>query len=253
MANPLVSILMPTFNSSKTVLRAIQSVQNQTYVNWELLISDDKSTDNTVDLINSMLDDDRIKFYALETNMGAGVARNVGLDRARGRYIAFCDSDDYWLPKKLERQINFMLENEIYLCYTHYFQENSRNERTHIVVSPDRVNYQKMLRTNYIGCLTAVYDAGYLGKVVIPNRRKRQDWLLWLRILERIDYAYCFREPLSVYCMSTDSLSGNKRRLINETISIYKNELRIGTFKSLWMFLIFSFSYVSKENSKQRL
>ena len=253
MTNTLVSILMPTYNSSQSVIRAIQSIQKQTYINWELLISDDKSTDNTVELIKPVLDDDRIKLYTLETNMGAGVARNVALHSARGRFIAFCDSDDYWLPEKLKTQIKFMIDNKMYLTYTHYFQANSLNEMTHIVVSPDRVNYQKMLRTNYIGCLTAIYDAEYLGKMVMPDRRKRQDWLLWLRILEKIDYAYCFRQPLSVYCVNPTSLSANKRLLINATISIYKHELGMGTFKSLWMFLLFALSYFSKENSKLKI
>lgn len=253
MASPLVSILMPTYNSSKTVFRAIQSVQNQTYVNWELLIADDKSTDDTVDIIKPMLDDHRIKLYTLETNMGAGVARNVALDSAQGRFIAFCDSDDYWLPEKLEIQIKFMIDKNIYLSYTHYFQANSSNKFTHIVVSPARVNYQMMLKTNYIGCLTAIYDTEYLGKMAMPERRKRQDWLLWLQILEKIDYAYCFSQPLSVYSVNTSSLSSNKWRLINETISIYKHDLRMGTFKSIWMFIIFTFSYFTKENSKLKI
>ncbi|MDT3641135.1 glycosyltransferase family 2 protein, partial [Cronobacter sakazakii] len=156
----LVSVIMPSFNSSATIEESISSVQRQTYKNWELLITDDCSTDDTVNIIKRYAaNDPRIKFFTNETNLGAGVSRNNSIAESNGRYIAFLDSDDIWVEDKLQRQIRFMQDNNIAFCYANYQKISATGEKGKIIVAPSKVNYHELLKSNVIGCLTAIYDS----------------------------------------------------------------------------------------------
>ena len=181
----LVSIIIACYNSEKYLSETINSVLNQTYKNWELLLVDDCSTDNTISVIEPFQKKDtRIKLFRQRQNSGAAVTRNKAIKEAKGRFIAFLDSDDLWLPQKLEKQIGFMLKNGYSLTHTAYeIIENNGKATNKTIRSKPVLTYNNMLFSNKIGCLTAIYDRGKLGKVYMPQIRKRQDYGLWLKIL----------------------------------------------------------------------
>ena len=160
----LVSIIMPNYNSEKYVKESIQSVLDQTYQNWELILVDDCSTDNSLEIVKSF-GDDRIKIFQNETNSGAAVSRNYALRMAEGKWIAFLDSDDLWSPEKLSLQIDFMVKNNYHFSYTPYshIDENS-NPLNVEVTGPRKISKRKMFRYDYIGCLTVIYNREYVGR-----------------------------------------------------------------------------------------
>lgn len=223
----LVSIIMPSFNCARFIGQTIESVINQTYKNWELLITDDCSSDDSALIVNRYAaKDDRVKLLKLEKNSGAGVARNNSIENAHGRYIAFLDSDDMWMPTKLEKQIKFMEEKECALSYTSYLVCNEESKVTGIVVSPRKHSFFQNKCDDKIGFSTAIYDTKYLGKVYMPTIRKRQDWGLTMRLLSKCKVSYGMKEPLGYYRVGQDSLSKNKRSLIKYNIAAYKEVLQ---------------------------
>ncbi|MCX2869418.1 glycosyltransferase family 2 protein [Kluyvera cryocrescens] len=233
----LVSIIMPTFNSSSTVADSIKSVLEQSYSNWELLITDDCSTDDTLGIIQSFSDrDSRIKVFQNTENSGAGISRNNSISMAKGRFIAFLDSDDMWFKDKLFEQINFMLENDYALTYTNYIKVDENNNVKGEIHPPLDVTYQQLLKSNVIGCLTAIYDVDKIGKVYMPAIRKRQDMALWLKILQVIPKAHCLPKELAIYKEGHQSLSSNKVKILYSQWVFYRNYLNFGVLKSLWYF-----------------
>lgn len=224
MNNPLVSIITPCFNSSSHISKTIDSVLKQTYPNWELIVVNDASTDDSLDLLSDYAEKEtRIKILTNDKNSGPAVSRNNGIDVAQGKFIAFLDSDDVWASEKLQKQVEFMLNNNYSLSFSEYIL---LDEKDNIIGQkkglPYRLNYKKLLESNYIGCLTAMYDAEKLGKVYMPNILKRQDYGLWLKILKMIDYAYCIKEPLAYYRVRTSSVSSNKINLIKYNWKLFR-------------------------------
>jgi len=249
---PLVSIIMPTYNSEHTLQASVNSVLQQTYTNWELLITDDCSTDSTLKIIESFLNDDcRIKLFRLHSNSGAGVARNNSIRYSEGRFVAFLDSDDLWHKDKLEKQVQFMLDRNFALTYTQYIKVDSNMSFLGAIHPPLNVSYSNLLKSNVIGCLTAMYDTKLLGKVFMPTIRKRQDMALWLKILERIDYAWCLPEELAYYMVGHDSLSSNKMKIITTQWRFYRQYLHFNILKSAWYFSFYAFYAFKKHSSKK--
>lgn len=243
----LVSIITPTYNSEKFISETLKSVLNQTYTNWELLITDDLSTDNTVAIIESHAkNDSRIKLFKLEKNSGAAIARNNSIHNSRGRYIAFLDSDDLWMLNKLELQIEFMKKGNYALTYTSY--EKFKNKDTFIsnIYSLNKLNYNNMLKNNYIGCLTAIYDSKLLGKMFMPNIRRRQDYALWLKILKRIDYAYGLDMVLSKYRVLETSLSKGFIANLKYTFYLFRDVENFGFFKAFFSTIKYLIFYLKK-------
>ncbi|HBI6860839.1 TPA: glycosyltransferase family 2 protein [Enterobacter cloacae] len=241
--NELVSIIMPSYNSSNTISSSIQSVLDQKYENWELLITDDCSSDNTLDIIlNFSKNDERIKVFSSKNNCGAGAARNNSIDKANGRYIAFLDSDDMWHEDKLVKQVDFMLKGNYALTYTAYSKINMEGQIRKEIKPPIKVNYNELLKSNVIGCLTAMYDAKMLGKVYMPLIRKRQDMALWLSILKKIDFAYCLNESLAFYREGHSSLSSNKFKVLKSQWSFYRDHLGFSYPLALYYF----FNYIHR-------
>lgn len=231
---PLVSVITPTFNSEDFILETVRSVQNQTFQNWELIVIDDASSDRTVELVQT-IQDDRIQLIQLDVNSGAAVARNRGIDLAKGRYIAFLDADDLWLPSKLGKQLQFMTEKDASVSYGSYdlMDETGAALGKRILALP-RLSYQKLLRSNYIGNLTGMYDTQKLGKVYAPLLRKRQDWGLWLSCLENSDDAYGIKESLAKYRVRKGSISSNKLEMIKHNFAMYRKARNFSWAKSLW-------------------
>ena len=178
----LVSIITPVYNSEKYLADNISSVLAQTYKNWELILVDDCSSDTSEIICESFeKNDSRIKYYRLAKNSGAGIARNKAIEMANGKFIAFLDSDDTWYPKKLEKQLNFMKENDYHFTFTDYnMVDEAGNDLNKLVKCKSFVNYNKALYKNPIGCLTVIYSVDFFGKQYMPSIRKRQDYALWL-------------------------------------------------------------------------
>lgn len=248
----LISIITPSYNSSKFIGNTIQSIQSQTYHNWELIIIDDCSIDHSCEVIRQYADQDhRIKLILLEKNSGAAVARNTGIENAKGRFIAFLDSDDTWHPQKLEKQIDFMLKNDYAFTYTQYHQVNEVGDRVGELYFPMRINYRKLLKTCVIGCLTAMYDTHKLGKVYFPLIRKRQDFALWLKILKKVDYAYCVPEDLASYTVRADSISANKFKAAQYNWTLYRDIEKLSILSSTYYFLNYAIRGILRTKFKK--
>lgn len=198
---------------------------------------DDCSSDNSVDVIQSFVDQDpRIKLIQLAENSGAAVARNTAIEAAKGRYIAFLDSDDAWLPNKLEKQIAFMQENNYPFTYAAYDKTNESDEVFGHVGVPSKVAYSDLLKSCSIGCLTAIYNTEYFGKVYMPLIRKRQDLGLWLKLLKKTEYAYGLNETLGLYEVRSDSISANKNSAALFAWRLYREVEKINLLKAIYYF-----------------
>lgn len=234
---PLVSVITPSYNSSQLIAETLKSVMSQTVSDWEMIIIDDCSTDNSIEVIQSFVDrDSRIKLIRLSVNSGAAVARNKGIEIAQGRYIAFLDSDDSWLPNKLEKQIAFMQDNSYSFTFAAYDKVNEFGELLGHVGVPEKVAYRDLLKTCSIGCLTAIYDTASFGKVYMPLIRKRQDFGLWLKILKKTDYAYGLNKTLGVYKVRPDSISANKISAAKYTWRLYRNVEKLNLIEASYYF-----------------
>ncbi len=240
-SNPQVSVIMPVFNAEAFIKASITSVQKQGFEDWELLVIDDASTDASVKIINTFTErDSRIKLLQNEKNKGAGISRNEGIKAAKGRYIAFLDADDLWKPNKLKTQLNFMQESKTAVCFSSYelIKENGE-EKKELVEALPFVTYQKLLKSNYIGNLTGIYDTEKTGKIYGPEIRKRQDWGLWLEAVKKGGTAKSILEPLAVYRLRRNSVSGNKFEMLKYNFNIYNKVLGFSFYKSLRCMLMF--------------
>jgi glycosyltransferase involved in cell wall biosynthesis len=244
MQNPLVSIITPCYNSEKFIQETIQSVQNQTYQNWEMIIVDDASTDNTVAIIDKIASIDyRIKVIKLNKNSGTGIARNSALDFANGKYIAFLDADDLWKPEKLKTQVNFLQSNNIPFTFSYYECINEEGKSLNIAIeSPKHLSYRQLFFCNYVGNLTGIYDVDYFGKISISSTRKRQDWMLWLTILQKIKVAHIVPQSLAYYRVRQNSISASKFDLVKHNYAVYKTFHGLTVVKSIICMIIFLFT-----------
>ncbi|MGW5021557.1 glycosyltransferase family 2 protein [Streptomyces cacaoi] len=229
---PLVSVVMPVFNSATTLGAAVRSVLTQTHSDLELLITDDRSTDGSMDLLREFArEDERVLPESAPERGGAGRARNRAIERARGDYIAFLDSDDMWLPEKTERQLAFAAEGNAPLTFTSYFKMSADHAGESTDFAPNgrvirakaHVTYRQMLVRDHIGALTAMYDRTVLGARLMPEMRKRQDYALWLSIMRDGFDARGLVEPLAVYrAHQAGSLSSNKLSLVQYNWELYR-------------------------------
>lgn len=243
-----VSIVTPVYNSEKFISYTIESVINQTYQNWEMIIVDDCSRDDSANIIEKYcLADTRIKYIKLEKNSGAAVARNVGIDISKGRFIAFLDSDDLWEPEKLEKQIKFMEENKIGFSFTSYrLIDEEGNDLNKVITVPSKVNYDDLLKNTIIGCLTVVIDKNIIGDFRMPLVRAGQDTATWLSILRRGFEAYGINEPLARYRKVNGSISSNKIKALKRTWNTYKNIEKLPFPKLCYVFTCYVINAIRK-------
>lgn len=239
MKKDLVSVIMPTFNASSFLADSIDSILGQTHKNLELLITDDCSTDGTREILKQYAaKDSRVKVEFLKDNSGPGVARNRSIERAQGRYIAFCDCDDRWFPEKLEKQIKHMTKHDCALCSTSYLLCDENGKVTGINISPEILTLREMKCDNKIGCLTAMYDIQRLGhKFFMPAIRKRQDWALFLNIIKECQVCYCLTEPLAYYRQRSGSVSSQKLSLVKYNVHVYETVFGYSWLKANLYFL----------------
>lgn len=234
---PSVSIITPLYNCFEYLEKTLQSVLDQTFQDWELIMVDDCSTDGSFEIAKAFAkQDERINILQLRENSGAAVARNKGTEAAKGRYIAFLDSDDVWLPHKLETQIAFMQANDYPFTFAAYDKVNEAGKVFGHVGVPDKVTYSDLLKSCSIGCLTAMYDTEFFGKVYMPLIRKRQDLGLWLRLLKKTKYAYGLNETLGLYKVRSDSISANKKSAALFTWRLYRDIEKLSLLKASYYF-----------------
>lgn len=244
----LVSIVTPVYNAGPFIEKTIRSVINQTYQEWEHILVDDCSLDNSEEIIrNLMKEDSRIKYVKLSENQGAAVARNTGLENAQGQYIAFIDSDDVWKPQKLETQLVFMQENNYGFTYTNFEQVSEEGESIKPSVSlPERLNYSDLLKNTAIACSTVVIDRNKIGDFRMPLVRKGQDTATWLKILRSHDYAYGLNNVLGQYRQVKGSISSNRLGALKRTWNTYYRIEQLPLPKAFYYFCFYVFNAVKR-------
>ena len=231
----MVSIIMPSYNTAAYIKKTIDSVISQTYQQWELIIVDDCSTDNTDEIVGSLLNDSRIRYIKNEKNCGAAVSRNRAIKEARGKWIAFLDSDDLWMPEKLEKQIAFMENHKYSFSYTNYEEIDEEGSSTGVkVTGPKRITKIGMFNYCWPGCLTVMYDAEKIGLIQIEDIKKNNDYAMWLKVCKKAD-CYLLDEFLAKYrkgragSVSTHSI----RTMIGWHYKLFRSAEKQGIIKSL--------------------
>lgn len=244
----LVSIITPSYNSSHYITETINSVLSQSYTNWELLITDDCSRDNTVEIIQQFaVSDSRIKLFVMERNLGAAAARNNSICRASGRYIAFLDSDDVWMPDKLEKQIAFMQSGGYAFSMTDYsLMDVDGRPLDKVMRMPESMTYRQYLRNTAIGCLTVVIDKEMTGDFRMPDIRTSQDMALWLDILKRGFKVYALKETLASYRLVPTSNSAKKWNAVKDVWRVYRQIEKLNIVYSVYNFCGYALHAVLK-------
>ncbi|MBL4663213.1 MAG: glycosyltransferase family 2 protein [Flavobacteriaceae bacterium] len=243
---PCVSIITPLFNAEKHIAQTLQSVQNQSYQNWEHIIVNDHSTDTSEEIVKNIAEKDpRIQLVSLQENKGAAFCRNHATELANGDYIAFLDSDDLWHSEKLSKQVDFMKDQDCDVSYTSYLHISETGEALgKRIKALDKLPYKKQLRNNYIGNLTGIYNASTLGKIFAPPIRKRQDWAVWLEAIKKSGKpALGLVDDLAYYRVREGSMSSNKLALIPYNFKFYRSYLGYSWLGSVFQLLRFFWEY----------
>ena len=232
-----VSIIPPCHNGAETIGETIESVLGQSYANWEMIIVDDCSTDDSVSVVKAFADS-RIRLLQNETNLGPGGTRNVGIRAASGRFLAFLDADDAWLPEKLAEQTSFMAEHDCaFSCHGYYVCDESMNVLSEYM-PPARVTYADVLTNNTIGCLSAMIDTEKVGKAFMPEGKyTREDMVTWLRVLEKCGACLSVGVVLAKYRTGAASVSSNKAKLLKYQYRMYRDDLGLSVPRSAWLTL----------------
>lgn len=239
----LVSIITPVYNSERYIGETIKSVLAQTYSNWEMLIADDCSKDNTANIIKEF-NDPRIKYFRLEKNSGAAVARNKALEKAQGKYIAFLDADDMWKPDKLEKQLNFMIENKVGFSFTGY--EILREKGNKTINVPSKLNYSQFMKNTIIGTLTVMIDTDIVGEVRLVNVKKDHDSMTWAKLLREGHLAYGLNASLAYYRKVEGSISNNKYKAAKNHWNNCRNIEKLPLIKCVYYFLFYVVNAIKK-------
>lgn len=255
MSDNSVTVVMPARNAASTIGKAIQSVRDQTFTNWALIVIDDASEDRTPDIVKWFaINDTRIRLIRLPSWKGVAAARNRGLDLAKSRFVAFLDSDDAWEPEKLERQVSFMLSSGTPITFSAYKRVDAQGNLLGIVEPPAKVDRRMMLRANFIGNLTAVFDRHRL-----PDLRFKavgnEDYLFWMTALDRLKQPVYSTPgaPLARYRVAEHSLSGNKFRSMRWQWENYRHSLGFGVLRSSAYMVTYAFySTMKRRSSRQR-
>ena len=248
MENTKVSIITPSYNSKAFIRATIDSVKAQSFQNWEMIIVDDCSKDDSVSYIESIIKgDSRIKLIPLSKNVGAALARNRALEVASGRYLAFLDSDDMWEPNKLEVQLDFMITNNYAFTYSGYKVCNDSGSIIHGEITvPKSLTYRQYLSNTIIGCLTVILDSEKFDLIRMPDLRSSHDMALWADLLKTIDRAYGIDLPLATYRLVGTSNTANKWKSSKEVWAVYRGHLRLGRLISSFYFVQYAFNAIKK-------
>lgn len=247
-SQPLVSVIMPCYNMASYVSDSIKSVIAQTYPHWELLIVDDASSDETVNIIKSYAQaDSRIKFAIKKQNSGISDTRNQCIQMAQGQFLAFLDADDIWHPEKLEKQLSFMLAKNIGFTYSTYDWINEDGKIMNKFINTiGNLDYKTYLRNTIIGCSTVMVNKAITGDVFVPKFRTSEDTATWLDILRKGLMAYAIDESLVSYRIRRKSASSNKIRASIDLWKVYRQHEKLPFFKAIYYFSCYAFNAVKK-------
>jgi glycosyltransferase involved in cell wall biosynthesis len=235
---PKVSVVIPSYNSSQFIKTALKSIITQSYENWEALVIDDASTDDSMDVVDFFsTKDSRIRLITSRKNRGPALSRNKGIYHAYGQYIAFLDADDTWLPTKLEQQVAFLQKSDLPLTFSSYHLIDDNDNILGTRKIKPYISYTDLLKTNHIGNLTGIYDVNKLGKIYMSNCG-HEDYTLWLKILKQTKFAYGIKEPLAMYRVRRNSLSSNKMNALRWQWNIYKNIENLNLYTRLSGFIL---------------
>lgn len=248
MKEELVSVVTPVYNAEKYIADTITSVMDQTYGNLEQILIDDCSNDGSRAIIEQLAEKDaRIRYIKLNENSGAAVARNTGIENAQGRFIAFIDSDDIWKSDKLEKQLQFMNNNDYSFTYTNYETISTEGVVTKETMKvPEKINYKGLLKNTAIACSTVVIDRKLAGDFRMPLVRKGQDTATWLQLLRDIPYAYGLNDVLTSYRKVPGSISSNKLGALKRTWNTYYHLEKLPFWKAAYYFLSYTFNAIRK-------
>lgn len=246
--HPLVSIIMPSYNADRYIAESIESVIAQTYPFWELVITDDRSSDKTVEIATSYSQkDSRIDFKVAESHSGIAGTRNQCIARAKGRFIAFLDNDDLWVPEKLEKQVCFMVEKNFGFSYSEYeLMKEDGTPKGKIIRTAGVIDYNKYLRNTIIGSGTIMLDREITGPLTMPDNATSDDMALWCKILKDGHKAYPIKEVLMKYRVRSNSASANKWKAAKDVWLVYRNQEHLSVPKSLACFIGYAFNAVIK-------
>lgn len=238
----MVSIVMPYYNAAKYIKETVDSIISQTFTDWELIIVDDCSTDQeTASVLKEVASQDsRIKVLHTEKNGGAGVARNLGIKVAKGRYLAFCDSDDWWYPIKLEEQLSFMQKNNHPFTCTWYEDANENLGVYYTMKQAPKQTYKNMIYGCNVGTPGVIIDTDVLGKKYMPELRRAEDWGLWMMYLKDTDFLVTYPKALWKYRHISGSETSNKLKQMKAVVSMYEKVLGMSSVKA-WTVCVFCF------------
>jgi len=239
----LVSVITPNYNAADFLERCVLSVAGQGIESLEHIIIDDGSSDNSKEILEKLVQDHGHLKVVYQKNQGAGVARNFGINEARGRFISFLDADDYWLENKLKSQISFMESKDIAFSYGDYFIESNESKRRKFI-APESLNFKDLLTDCPIGCLTVCYDTDKIGKCYMPEVRRGQDWALWLLILKKGIVAEKYPGLYATYTVNSESLSSNKIKKAKNIYNIYRSVFGYNLFFSSVLTLKHAFNVI---------
>ncbi|WP_405078190.1 glycosyltransferase family 2 protein [Pectobacterium versatile] len=244
----MISIIMPVHNGECTIRKSIDSILNQSFQDIKIYIVDDCSDDDTPSIISGY-NSDRIFYLRNKENLGVAESRNVGINFSKGKYISFLDSDDIWHPEKLKKQIDILNSGFDVVCSNYIaFQSENNLMEGRKRMSPEVIFFKDMLKSNFIGNLTGIYNAEKLGKFYQKNIG-HEDYVMWLGIMTRAQKAYCVQEPLAYYRVSSTSLSGNKFKAMLWQWNIYRNEVKLSLVSSCYFFFCYVFYALKKRKN----
>ncbi|GAA6361926.1 glycosyltransferase family 2 protein [Bacteroides uniformis] len=248
MIEGLVSIIMPSYNAARFIGESINSVLLQTYSNWELLIVDDCSKDNSVEVVRKFANiDKRVVLFSLEKNVGAAAARNVAIEHAQGQYIAFLDSDDVWDEYKLEKQLAFMKQYSYAFTFSNYYIMEENGKKTeNIVKVPSSLSYHQYLRNTIIGCLTVIIDRQQTGDFKMPLIKSSHDMALWLLIMKRGFKAYGLKDVLAGYRLVSTSNTAKKWKAAKDVWKVYREIEGLSVLYAAYCFCGYAINAVLK-------
>ena len=244
----MVSVITPSHNAEKFIAQTIESVLTQTYQEWEMIIVDDLSSDGSVQIIETYAHKDpRIKLIKSKQKNGAAGTRNKAIQAAQGRYIAFLDADDLWMPEKLEKQIAFMTQHDLAFTYSSYkVIDKGKDEMLTTFVTLPEISYSSILKTCSVGCLTAIYDTEKLGKMYMPDLPTKEDYALWLSIMKKIGTTRGIVEPLAYYRIGETSVSSDKVNAAAWQWKVYRDVEHLGLAKSIYYFANYVYYGIKK-------
>ncbi len=250
MRKPKVTIILPNFNSEGFLEETINSIFNQTYDNWELIIIDDNSNSQTTKILKKYKNKKKIHIIFLKKNIGAGPCRNLGIKYAKSNYLAFIDSDDLWEISKLDDQVNFMVKNNFKFTYTNYITFKKNSNKINYIKCPQKTSYNDFIKNTSIGTSTMMVEKKLLKDIKFTNTKICEDFFFKCKILKKIKYAFCLNEYLVKYQIRKNSLQSNKLRNLYWLWFINKNYNKLNFFHNLISIISISFNSIKKYGLK---